>query len=258
MPKGSPDGTRVLLFRACFDAPPVNGIFVTDTAGSYRTKITDGFGPDWNPADIRGPRINSVGNVIHAGVSPAVSPGSLADIYGTNMAVAAGAALPGANLPVRLGGVQVLVNGTSNSMPAPLIYVSDKQIIFQAPYETDLGIASVIVVSNHSPSAAAPMNVQQSAPSILTYGANRAMAINEDNTLNAAGNGARPGSVLVAYLIGSGPLDNPLQPVVAATVAAVPRNARNECFSRRRNRRRRIRRDGARLRWADADKLRHT
>jgi Tol biopolymer transport system component len=50
VPKGSPDGTRVLLFRACFGATPVNGIFVTDTAGSYRTKVADGFGPDWNPA----------------------------------------------------------------------------------------------------------------------------------------------------------------------------------------------------------------
>jgi Tol biopolymer transport system component len=49
VPKASPDGTRVLLFRACFDAMPVSGIFVTDTAGSYRTRITDGFGADWNP-----------------------------------------------------------------------------------------------------------------------------------------------------------------------------------------------------------------
>ena len=49
VPKGSPDGTRILLFRACFDTNPASGIFVTDTAGSYRTKITDGFGPDWNP-----------------------------------------------------------------------------------------------------------------------------------------------------------------------------------------------------------------
>jgi Tol biopolymer transport system component len=50
VPKGSPDGTLVLLFRACFGAAPANGIFVTDTSGSYRTKIADGFGPDWNPA----------------------------------------------------------------------------------------------------------------------------------------------------------------------------------------------------------------
>lgn len=47
VPKGSPDGTRILLFRAC--AGERAGVTVTDTAGSYRTWIADGFGPDWNP-----------------------------------------------------------------------------------------------------------------------------------------------------------------------------------------------------------------
>ena len=224
VPKGSPDGTRVLLFRACFGATPVNGIFVTDTAGSYRTKIADGFGPDWNPAaNIGGPRINSGGIVIHAGVSPEVSPGSLVDIYGSNMgsnmAVTAVSALADANLPVTLGGVQVLVNGT----PAPLIYVSAQQIIFQVPYETGLGTASVVVLSNNTASAAAPMTVQQAAPSILIYGDNRAVVLNPDNTLNAAGNGAKPGSVLVGYLIGSGPLDNPIATGMAAPASPLSR-----------------------------------
>jgi Tol biopolymer transport system component len=51
VPKGSPDGAHVLLSRGCFDTGSlVSGIYVTDTAGSYRTRITDGFGPDWNPA----------------------------------------------------------------------------------------------------------------------------------------------------------------------------------------------------------------
>jgi hypothetical protein len=40
----------VLLFRICFDTgSPVGGIYVSDTAGSYRTYVTQGFGPDWNP-----------------------------------------------------------------------------------------------------------------------------------------------------------------------------------------------------------------
>jgi hypothetical protein len=48
--KGSPDGRRLLLFRACFAAgQTVSGICITDTAGSYRTRITNGIGPDWNP-----------------------------------------------------------------------------------------------------------------------------------------------------------------------------------------------------------------
>jgi hypothetical protein len=48
VPKGSPDGTRILLFRACEDER--FGVTVTDTAGSYRTWIADGYGPDWNPS----------------------------------------------------------------------------------------------------------------------------------------------------------------------------------------------------------------
>lgn len=48
VPKGSPDGTRVLLFRACAGESHA-GVTLTDTAGSYRTWIADGFGPDWNP-----------------------------------------------------------------------------------------------------------------------------------------------------------------------------------------------------------------
>lgn len=48
VPKGSPEGTRIVLFRAC--AGERFGLTATDTAGSYRTWIADGFGPDWNPA----------------------------------------------------------------------------------------------------------------------------------------------------------------------------------------------------------------
>jgi len=50
VPKASPDGEHILLFRACIDNPmPPIGIYVTDTAGSYRTFIRAGFGPDWAP-----------------------------------------------------------------------------------------------------------------------------------------------------------------------------------------------------------------
>ena len=53
VPKGSPDGKHVLLFRLCFDTPtPQGGIYLTDAAGSYRTFITAGFGPDWAPRPL--------------------------------------------------------------------------------------------------------------------------------------------------------------------------------------------------------------
>jgi Tol biopolymer transport system component len=51
VPKGSPNGLQILLFRACFDngAASTPGIYVTDTTGSYRRFVVSGFGPDWNP-----------------------------------------------------------------------------------------------------------------------------------------------------------------------------------------------------------------
>ncbi len=51
VPKGSPDGRHILLFRACFNNGEPNnpGIYVSDITGSTRTFVTAGFGPDWNP-----------------------------------------------------------------------------------------------------------------------------------------------------------------------------------------------------------------
>jgi hypothetical protein len=50
-PRGSPDGTQVLLNRLCFDQDaPQGGIYVAGTTGSYRRFITLGFGANWNPA----------------------------------------------------------------------------------------------------------------------------------------------------------------------------------------------------------------
>jgi hypothetical protein len=51
VPKGSPDGQEIALFRACFDngADSTPGVYVTDTMGSYRRFVVLGFGPDWNP-----------------------------------------------------------------------------------------------------------------------------------------------------------------------------------------------------------------
>ena len=158
-------------------------------------------------AAVAKPRIFYGGIVIHAGVSTTVSPGSLADIYGSNLAAAA-ASLPAgaAKLPATLGGTQVSVDGVA----APLVYVSGSQVIFQAPYETAPGTATVVVTSGGVASGSAPLTVRAAAPSILTYGGNRAVVVNQDGAINSATACAAPGSTVVTYLIGSGPVDNPI------------------------------------------------
>lgn len=162
------------------------------------------------------PAIAPDGIVIHGGSTAVVSPGSLVDIYGTNLA-AAPATAQGFPLTPSLGGVQVTVDGTA----APLYYVSPGQVDFQIPYATPVGSALVQVSSNGVAGIAAAVTVQPAAPSLLTYvdaaGSTRAVVQNEDYSINSAANCAAKGSYLTAYLIGSGPLDN-----VIPTGAAAP------------------------------------
>jgi len=177
--------------------------------GSTLTAATHGRGV-WQTlipaASTPKPQIASGGVVIHGGIAKTVSPGSLVDIYGTNLAASTASAGTGPSLPVTLGGAQVLVNGTA----APLIYVSPSQMIFQLPNETATGVAAVIVSANGVSSAAEPVTVQQAAPSILIYGANRAVVQNADYSVNAPTNPAKAGSTVTLYLIGSGPVDHPV------------------------------------------------
>jgi hypothetical protein len=49
VPKGSPDGTQILVFLFCPDDPEHVGVTLTDTSGSSWNFISTGFGPDWNP-----------------------------------------------------------------------------------------------------------------------------------------------------------------------------------------------------------------
>jgi endo-1,4-beta-xylanase len=156
------------------------------------------------------------GVVIHASALAPVSPGTLADIYGTNLA-SAPATTPVLPLGDTLGNVQVTVNGTA----APLYYVSPGQIDFQIPYEIPPGPALVQVSSNSNPGMSAGITVQQAAPSILTWtdsaGNIRAIAQNQDYSLNTSTNCAAPGSYVTVYMMGSGPLDNPIASGAAAT-----------------------------------------
>ena len=80
-------------------------------------------------------------------------------------------------------------------------------------------------MNNNAASAAAPVTVQLAAPFILRYGSasNRAIAVNPDTSVNASGNFAQPGDVLIAYMIGSGPLDNPIATGAAASSSPLSR-----------------------------------
>ena len=162
------------------------------------------------------PVIYPNGVVIHGGTNAVVSPGSLVDIYGSDLAPGASATASGSPLPTKLGDVQVTVNGKV----APIYYVSSGQIDFQIPYSVVPGSALVQVSSNGEAGRSASITVQPAAPSLLTYvdssGNTRAVVQTQNHTINTATNCAPPGSLVTAYLIGSGPLNNPIPTGAAA------------------------------------------
>ncbi|MBZ5584650.1 MAG: family 16 glycosylhydrolase [Acidobacteriia bacterium] len=101
-----------------------------------------------------------------------VAPGSLAAVYGKNLADAEHLVSPSPNFPVSVAGVTVTVDGVA----APLIYVSPSQINFQVPWETAPGMSVAVKVTRSSvESNPEPITVAAAtAPSVflseLTHG----------------------------------------------------------------------------------------
>ncbi len=140
---------------------------------------------------------DGTGVLIHGGTSTNLSPGSLVDISGANLAtITASAPAGAAALPLTLAGTQVSINGAA----APLLYVSPSLIVAQVPYEIAPGAATAVVTNNGTVGNPASTAVQVAAPSIFTDASGHALATNC----------TAPGNFATVYLTGSGPLDNPI------------------------------------------------
>ena len=129
-----------------------------------------------------------------------VSPGMVAVLFGSNLADIAAAAPPG-TLPTLLRNTQVLVNGVA----APLFYVSPTQINFQVPLEISGSTAHLVVESNGVQGPTTAVGLTTETPGIFTIPETGTGAVlNEDSTLNSAGNPARAGLVILIFATGLG------------------------------------------------------
>lgn len=165
-----------------------------------------------------------VQNVVDsAGYGPRVAPGSLATIFGSDLASGSGSATE-FPLPTALEGASVSVGGVA----APILYASASQINFQVPSSTAAGDVDVVVNGPGGASASFTFTVTAEAPAIYQYGVNRAVAQNADGTLNSDSAPAASGSVITVYLTGQGAVGNPvndgeatpLSPLSSATATA--------------------------------------
>ena len=222
------------------------------SAGAYTGTITIGALPGVSASNS--PQVLTVGLVVDApavalgGVVNAasyapeavVSPGSIASLFGTNLAKTTATA-PSTPLPTILGGAQVLVN----SVPAPLFYVSPTQINFQMPLVSADTNAEIVVVSDGVRGLPASVRTTSAAPGIFTAagsGTGQAAALLEDFSLNSAQNPIAAGRVLQIFATGLGATNpviavgqpasaSPLSVTVSAPVVLIGGNPAEVLFS---------------------------
>jgi uncharacterized protein (TIGR03437 family) len=158
---------------------------------------------DWQNYRIVKLSFGAVVNAASFGAS--VAPGGLISIFGSNLAgsLAQAESVP---TPLELGGVRVEVNGTA----IPLSVVSPGQINAQLPYGLAVGSASLVVLTDGR-RAPIPLTVKTTAIGVFQWpGQSRAIAVNQDGTLNSAANTESRGRALVFYVTGLGEVSPPL------------------------------------------------
>jgi uncharacterized protein (TIGR03437 family) len=146
-----------------------------------------------------------------------VAPGSIASIFGQNLAPSAAQA-ESYPLPKTLNGTTVTVDGAV----APLFYVSPTQINFQVPSSAGapLGLSVyskvTVEVSTQAGRVSASVDLYYREFGIFTLdgsgcGRGAVLNVNPDGTmsLNSPSNSASPGSYLALFGTGLGPVTNP-------------------------------------------------
>jgi uncharacterized protein (TIGR03437 family) len=123
-----------------------------------------------------------------------LAPGSLASLYGTNLAGATVVADAAPPWPLRLGGTSMTIGGAN----VPLFFVSSGQINFQVPYFNNTGpVPTNLTITEGTLSTTITVSVTPYAPGLYTInaqGTGQASAIIAGASTIAAPSGAFPGS----------------------------------------------------------------
>ena len=175
-----------------------------------------------NVSSTSAPILSRNGTVNGASFAPGepLAPGGIISSFGINLAPGNFAATS-TPLPETLGGLTLLAGGR----PAPLYFAGAGQLNAQLPFETAPGVTQLIARVNGRHSApqeavvaAARLGVflMVSSSSVSAGSPARAIAQNQDLSLNTPDNPAFRGQALILYLTGMGGVSSPVMTGAAA------------------------------------------
>ncbi len=140
-------------------------------------------------------------------ISDTIAPGELIRILGACLGPAnpvEAAYDAGGNIPLALGGTQVLFDGVA----APLVSVVGGEIVAVTPYALAGKSQTTMSVVNANGQAGATLTVAAVAPGLFHYrdplGTDTVVALNNDGSRNTRASPAAPGSVIAIYATGLG------------------------------------------------------
>ena len=155
-------------------------------------------------------------NNLNPVVGGALAPGTVAQVYGSELASATSS--PGiVPLPISLNGTTMLVGG----LAAPLYYLSNRQLVVQIPNELapNRPYAAVVSVGTAVTPVPTTIDVTPVQPGVAAYSGGGLIAQHSaDYSLVTASSPAHPGETVIIYLVGMGATN----PAVASGQPAPP------------------------------------
>lgn len=136
----------------------------------------------------------------------AIAPGEIVTLFGSGLGpqqgVQAQASLQ-SPFPTQLANVEVTFDGK----PAPLLWAQDAQINAVAPWSLEPGGNTRVCASYNSVNTnCLTWPVVETSPAVFTTDGASAAAINQDGSINSAGNPAPVGSIVTIWATGLGPI----------------------------------------------------
>jgi len=145
-------------------------------------------------------------------VAGTVSPGEIVTMYGQGIGPAASYSMQDADnngfVDTNVAGYTVLID----SVPSPILYLSQNQVTVQVPYEVTVGLSKTIQISNGISLASGVVTIAATAPGIFSLdgsGLGQAAALNFSSTnqtysLNGSSTPAHVGDTVILYMTGEG------------------------------------------------------